>query len=106
MDAWKDNGTRRVAGPRVCRGGESPSCWCRVSTRKKNKQKNTDGNCERQVSDSSKGLGAVGAWGVLIIKGGGAGGASVTCWVPGWLDGDAGGGHVEIDVARVCAVGR
>lgn len=73
---------------------------------KKKKQKTTDGNCERQVPDSCKGLGAVGAWGVLITKGGGAGGALVTCWVPGWLDGDAGGGHVEIDVARVCAVGR
>lgn len=38
-----------------------------------------------------------------VTKGGGVGGASVTCRVPGWLDGDAGGGHVEIDVARVCA---
>lgn len=90
----------------VCAGAGNPHFVGAVCQQEKKKQKTTDGNCERQVPDSCKGLGAVGAWGVLITKGGGAGGALVTCWVLGCLDGDAGGGHVEIDVARVCAVGR
>lgn len=90
----------------MCVSGQGIPILLVPCVNKKKKQKTTDGNCERQVPDSSKGLGAVGAWGMLITKGGGAGGASVTCWVLGCLDGDAGGGHVEIDVARVCAVGR